>query len=307
MRIIIPSFLSCCIWLMLSACNQSTTNEMDAITTEQTLAAKQRIISLNGSLTELLFLLEMGDEIVGVDVTSTYPEATANIENLGHISRLNVEAILALNPSVVLLSAAEANNQTIEQLRKAQIKIVAIDLENTFESALNAAQQINTALELDKKEAIATLQTTIEQNKEQLAETLKSVGNKPKVLFIYARGTKTLMVGGKGTFADAMLQLVGAENAAAAVDDFKALSPEALLEIQPDAILMFNSGIASLVDKNTNQSGIDALLAIPVIAQTPAGQNKHIITMDGAYLSGFGPRSTQAALELAQKIHKTIE
>ena len=63
----------------------------------------ERIISLNGAITEVLFDLGLGEQIVGIDVTSVYPEETASIANLGHISQINVEAVLQLNPSVLLV------------------------------------------------------------------------------------------------------------------------------------------------------------------------------------------------------------
>ena len=109
------------------------------------------------------------------------------------------------------------------------------------------------------------------------------------------------MVGGRNTSVDAMINLVGAKNAAAGLEDFKPLTPEALLETAPDIILMFSEGLASLQDEQ--RSAEDALFALPALEMTPAAQNKRVITMDGQYLSGFGPRASAAALELAQKIY----
>lgn len=80
-------------------------------------------------------------------------------------------------------------------------------------------------------------------------------------------------------------------------EDFQALSAEALVKAQLEVSLLFDSGLQSL-------EGTNGLLKIPGIDQTPAGKNKRVITMEGHYLLGFGPRATQAALELAGKIHE---
>jgi len=118
---------------------------------------------------------------------------------------------------------------------------------------------------------------------------------KPKVLFIYARGAGNLMVAGSGTPLHSMIELAGAENAASALTDFKPLTPEALLTTNPDVILMFDKGLQSL-------GGVDGLLKIEGIATTNAGKNKKVVTMDGQYLSGFGPRVGDAVVELHNKL-----
>lgn len=106
------------------------------------------------------------------------------------------------------------------------------------------------------------------------------------------------MVGGTTTSANDMIEMVGGQNAITSFEDFAALTPEALLEAAPDVILMFESGLASL-------DGLEGLGQIPGMAEVPAYKNGRVITMDGHYLLGFGPRAAQAALELATQLHQT--
>lgn len=103
------------------------------------------------------------------------------------------------------------------------------------------------------------------------------------------------MVAGQKTPLDAVINLAGGVNAAQGFDDFKPLTPEALLEANPDVILMFDSGLQSI-------GGVEGILKIEGIAQTNAGKNKKVIAMDGQYLSGFSPRLGDAVLELNQKL-----
>ena len=79
----------------------------------------------------------------------------------------------------------------------------------------------------------------------------------------------------------------------------EALSAEGLLQAQPDAILLFESGLQSL-------GGKEGLMQVEGIAQTPAGRNDRFIAMDGLYLLGFTPRAGEAAFELAEVL-KDIE
>src|SRR5690606_33743928 len=104
-----------------------------------------------------------------------------------------------------------------------------------------------------------------------------------------------MMVAGQNTPLDAVINLAGGVNAAQGFEDFKPFTPEALLEANPDAILMFDSGLQSI-------GGAEVILNIEGVGQTNAGKNKKIIAMDGQYLSGFSPRLGDAVLELNQKL-----
>jgi iron complex transport system substrate-binding protein len=120
---------------------------------------------------------------------------------------------------------------------------------------------------------------------------VKLIAKAPKVLFIYARGAGMLMVSGKNTPVDKAIALAGGQNAVTGFDDFKPLTPEALITGNPDIILMFTSGFESL-------GGVDGVLKIKGVDKTNAGKSKKIIAMDGGLLSGFGPRLGEAAVQL---------
>lgn len=112
-----------------------------------------------------------------------------------------------------------------------------------------------------------------------------------------ARGPETLFLAGEETFADELFELAGMENTAQDFNDFIPLSPEALISMNPEYILLFDSGLETL-------GGKDGVGNINGITETDAYQQDHIIAMDGHYISGFGPRVGKAALELAQSVNE---
>ena len=175
-----------------------------------------------------------------------------------------------------------------EQLKAANVSLKIINQEYSTEGTKNLITEIAKFL---KKENYQPLLENIDR---QIAE-IKPFEKKPKVLFIYARGAGNLMVAGKETPLHHMIELAGADNAAATITDFKPLTPEALLTINPDVILLFDTGLQSL-------GGIDGLLKVEGISATNAGKNQKIITMDGQLLSGFGPRLGEAVVELHNKL-----
>lgn len=264
--------------------NKTTTTETDTVATE---IKTDRIVSLNGAVTETLAALDVSGNIVGRDVTSTFP-ADLKATDLGHVRSITAESILALQPSVVFGTTKDVNPNLNEQLKKANIPLVLIDQEYSIDGSKKLITEVATKLKKDNYQPLL-------DNISNKMTAVKAFDKKPKVLFIYARGAGNLMVAGTGTPLHSMIELAGAENAAAALTDFKPLTPEALLTTNPDVILMFDKGLQSL-------GGVDGLLKIEGIATTNAGKNKKVVTMDGQYLSGFGPRVGEAVVELHNKL-----
>lgn len=276
--------------LSLIAC-QNTPSATEQATQE---AAYERLVSLSGSVTELLYELEQGDKIVGVDVTSTYPvEQLTELPKLGHVSQLNMEALLSLQPDLVLAERTDEASAALQQLEAAGVEVLWLDGSFTLDKPLTQAEQISEKLGLDQE--LESLQKTYEADKAKLQQARQAMENTPKVLFIYARGKGSLMVAGKNTAASAMIELSGGQNAVQSFEGFRALSAEGLMEAQPEVLLLFDSGLQSL-------GGVEGLLQIPGLALTPPGQQGHIIGMDGLYLLGFTPRAARAAADLSGRL-----
>jgi len=263
---------------------QKTAAGQDAPATE---IKTDRIVSLNGAITETLASMDASGNIVGKDVTSTFP-ADLKATNLGHVRSITAESILALKPTVVFGTTKDINPNLNEQLKNANVSLILIDQEYTVDGTKKLITDIATTLKKDN------FQPLLDNISSKIA-TVKPFAKKPKVLFIYARGAGNLMVAGKETPLHSMIELAGAENAAAALTDFKPLTPEALLTTNPDVILMFDSGLQSL-------GGVEGLLKVEGISATNAGKNKKVVTMDGQLLSGFGPRLGEAVVELHNKL-----
>ncbi len=260
-------------------------------TTETSEVVEHRVISLNSAITEILAALGQEDKIVGVDVTSTYP---ANIkekaQDLGHVRSISLENVITLQPTLVLASDKDLNPELIAKLKEANIEVKTIHQEQSIEGTKQFIKDIATAVG-------NTDYTSLIEQIDSDFDTVTQFEVKPKVLFIYARGAGTLMVAGKNTPMEKIITIAGGENAVNDFEDFKPLTPEALIQSNPDYILLFDKGLESL-------GGIDGVLQIQGISQINAGKNRQIITMDGALLSGFGPRVGQAAKELNQLISK---
>lgn len=254
-----------------------------------------RIVSVSGTTTEILCELGMAANIVGVDVTSTYPEAMQKLPKVGHNREISTEAIIALHPAIVTGIEENMKPEVREQLTAAHIRVLLFHIDYSVDGAKNIIRALADSMNMKAKgeELCATID-------KDMAGISASPAKHPKVLFIYARGTGTMMVAGQKSSAGAMIELAGGTNAVQGFEGFKPLTPEAVVTANPDVILMFDQGLQSL-------GGIDGLLKVQGVAGTNAGKNKKVVEMEGQYLTGFGPRTGKAIKELSTKINEAAK
>lgn len=268
------------------ACNAPTTAHTEALDSA-------KIISTNGTVSEIVVALGLEDNIVGVDVASTYPESLQEKPKIGHNRDIPAEGVLALDPDVVLGITNMIRPEVADQLRSSGVNLLLFEHEYSVAGAKQLIRAV--ADSLGHTARGDSLLRELEADLAVADSVVAQSEHKPKVLFIYARGTGTMMVAGQRTQLDEMITLAGGVNAVQGFTDFKPLTAEALVAANPDVILLFDTGLASL-------GGIDGLLEIQGISQTSAGKNKKVVEMDGQFLTGFGPRLGKAVVELAQKI-----
>jgi iron complex transport system substrate-binding protein len=278
--------------LVITSCNQNKKDQTTENTVEQTEQKQhERIVSLNGSISEILVDLGETENIVGVDVTSTFPEnLKETAKDLGHTSKISIESLMSLQPTVIYFTEKELSDDLQAQLQKSGIRLEKLTQEFTVEGAKNMIKSVANSLHNNN------YQPLIDKIDEDISN-LHSLEKKPKVLFIYARGASMLLVAGDETPANSIINLAVGQNAVTEFKDFKPLTPESLLNSNPDYILMFTTGLQSM-------GGVDGVLKIEGIEKTNAGKNKRIIAMDGQLLTGFSPRLGLAVKELNHLLSK---
>lgn len=252
-----------------------------------------KIVSLNGTISEILVDLGFEENIVGVDVASNYPASLQEKPKVGHSRQLSAEGILALAPDVVIATSEDIKPELAQQIRSTGVKLLLFDHHFSSNGTKELIRSMADSLDRKKKgdSILVALQFDLEK-----VEAIEKKEPKPKVLFIYARGTGTMMVAGKNTQVEKMIELAGGVNAVDDFTEFRPLTAEALVAANPDVILLFDSGLSSL-------GGVDGLLEVQGIRQTNAGKNKKFVEMEGQFLTGFSQRLGKAVEELAKRIH----
>lgn len=271
-------------FILLSACGSST---------EKKESTTIRAISVAGVITESLYALGWGNHLVAVDVTSTYPESTQALAQLGHASGITAEGILAQRPTHLFALDGSLKQDVLDQCKKAGLEILLFPTPKSIEDAKSLLKQLGTAT--DQKDKAEVLIASINS---RLSEA-RTIQPPKKVLFIYSRGATNLMVSGSDTPVASMIALSGAQNAITEFTGYKPLNSEYLLHVQPDALLFFDTGWQAI-------GGLGGCETHPVLSQLDAVKNNHIITMDGGLLNSFGPRVAEAIEELHTKL-KSIQ
>lgn len=254
--------------------------------------APKRIITLSAALTETADALGFGSQIVAVDVTSIYPAYVSKLPRVSQNRVLSAEGIISFSPDLVIAPEGDVSKAIEYQLKSAGIKLISIKQEYTVKGASKFIRSVAAALEAAQKGEALVKQ--MENNMIQSLDLVKKNPKHPKVLFVYARGTGVMMVAGKNTNMDAMITLAGGKNAAQGFSSYKPYTTEALVNANPDVILMFDFGYKSL-------GGINSILKMPGVSLTNAGKNKRVIQMDGELLVSFSVRLPQAIKELNSK------
>lgn len=266
---------------------------------EVTVSDVSKIIPLNGDIAEIVYVLGLGGNVVATDTSATYPPEAEAAPKIGYQRTLAAEGILALSPTVVIGDETAGPPEVLEQIASAGVAVVILPEIKDVDRVPEKIQMVADALGVsDKGAEIAAKAHTDIEAAEALVEGVES---QPRAMFLYVRGAQTQMIGGAGTTADGMLVAAGAINAGAeaGINGFQPITAEAIVAAQPDVFVLLTAGLESV-------GGVEGLMEIPGVAQTPAGQNGKVVDFDDGYFLGYGPRTGQALVDLIHAMHPEI-
>ncbi|MFJ6135849.1 hemin ABC transporter substrate-binding protein [Kitasatospora sp. NPDC092286] len=264
-----------------------------------TVTSADRIIPLNGSLAEIVFSLGLGPKVVARDVSTTFQQASA-LPVITQAHDVSAEGVLSLHPTVVLADRSTGPAEAIAQIRAAGVPLIVLD---DAKRLADVGPRIDTvAAALGVPDAGRQLKERTEQRITEARAALPGADRRPRVAFLYLRGSASVfLLGGPASGATSLIEAVGGEDAGQAAGltgDFTPLTSEALVKAAPDAILVMSKGLDSV-------GGVDGLLKLPGVAQTPAGLDRRIVSIEDGQLLSYGPRTPQVLREIAEQLYPT--
>ncbi|MFC4889361.1 heme/hemin ABC transporter substrate-binding protein [Streptomyces beijiangensis] len=264
------------------------------------VASTDRIVPLTGSLSEIVFTLGLGKQVVARDITATFEQA----KSLPVVTRahdVSAESVLSLKPTLVLADTTTGPAEAIDQIRDAGIPLVVVAPAKGLGDVDRRIDTVAAALGMK-----ASGDALKRRTDERIAAVRKSVpatqanGEKPRVAFLYLRGSASVyLLGGRESGASSLLEAAGAIDAgkeSGLTKDFTPITSEALAKAAPDAILVMSKGLDSV-------GGIDGLVKIPGVAETPAGMDRRVVAIDDGVLLNYGPRTDQVLKSLVEQLY----
>ncbi|MGW3293702.1 heme/hemin ABC transporter substrate-binding protein [Streptomyces xiamenensis] len=264
---------------------------------EITVDSAERIIPLSGSIAEIVYTLGLGERVVGRDVTATFEEAAdLPVVTRGH--EVSAESVLSLHPDVVLIESTTGPAEAIDQIRGAGVPVVVFEAGRELDDVATRITAVAGALGVP--EAGELLNDRTGQRIAAVRADLPSGGDRPRVAFLYLRGTASVyLIGGAESGASSLIEAAGGIDAgkeSGLTKDFTPITSEALVTAAPDVILVMTKGLDSV-------GGVDGLLEIPGIAETPAGADRRIADIQDGVLLNYGPRTDEVLADLTAQIH----
>ncbi len=262
------------------------------------IADSSRVVTLGGVITETAYALGAGDQVVGVDASSTYPQDVFALgAPLPYYRQLAAEPVLGLSPTLVLGTAQVGPPEVVQQLRDAGITMALLGQELSTDGTKALITTLGQALGRDAE--AAALNAQVDTDLATAAALVAGATSSPTVMFLLLPPGAPMLVSGTESAADTMIKLAGGTNAFTQFPQYIPLTPEAAVAAAPEIILTTTSSLEAV-------GGIDGLLAMPGIAETPAAAARAVIAMDDLELLSFGPRVGQAIASLATQLHPEL-
>jgi iron complex transport system substrate-binding protein len=264
---------------------------------EVTVDDVSRIIPVNGDVAEVVFALGLGDRVVATDLSATYPPEADALPEIGYQRALVAETILAHEPTVVIGDSLAGPPGALDEIRAVNVPVVITEYPRDVDGAARKIRSIANALGVPGRgEQLAReTEAAIESAR---AEADSFSGDELRVAFLYLRGEDVQQIAGAGSGISALITDAGAIDVGTEldVDEFAPLGAEALIEAQPDVIIVTTSGLESV-------GGLDGLVELPAIAGSPAGRDRRILAYEDQLVLGLGPRTGDFLHQLIDDLH----
>ncbi|MEW6507619.1 MAG: cobalamin-binding protein [Bacteroidota bacterium] len=241
----------------------------------------QRVITLAPNLTEFIYDLGLEKYLVGNTFYCDYPEEANKVEKVGDLLTFNFEKIITLKPDLIFITVEGNTKETYDKFRELGLKIFVsnprgfIGIKKTYTDFASIFGMSRLA------------ETKIEEWNSTIAKIKGAVDTLNKPTMYCSVEVKPIMVAGKNTFINEIIEICGGINLAAALpQNYPVLSREEILRSNPD-YLLFTAHPDEKMDRIIN--------SYPEWKSLSAVKNKKVLLIDRNLFGRPGPRFAEAA------------
>jgi iron complex transport system substrate-binding protein len=256
-----------------------------------------RILSLTPNITEILFAMGLGDRIVGRSTYCTYPAEAGALPAVGDTLKMNLEKVVALHPTLALVITRRPDTaRTLEGLGIRTVTLRSDKMEELLASIETIGRETGS---VEAARALADrLRSDLQAVRRRVADRPR-----PKVLFAFPMtvGSPQMMVSGRGTFVDELLNVAGGVNAFPDVAHWPTVTPQRVIGLAPEVVIVNPVGEDAAADR------IEVIRrAWANWTSVPAVSSGRVAILTEPYLTIPGPRVGLAAQRLAEVIHPEV-
>jgi iron complex transport system substrate-binding protein len=260
---------------------------------------KERIVCIAKQYTEIIFALKAQDDLVAVDVSSTYPPEVKNLPTVGYHRALSAEAILAMKPTLILQDNNIGPEHVVKQLNDLKIPMKNFGkYQNTIPGTDSLIREMGAYFHREKEAdslcgKLGHDMQTAQENGKQYKDTVK-------VLVIhFGQASNVYLVMTKKSTAAKMIEWAGGTMAVNDEKGMKQISPETVASSDPDVILLTDFGYDRL------GGNPEKIKELPGVANTRAFKNNRIYRIEEHDLVYLGPRTGENVLLIQKLIHRS--
>ena len=254
------------------------------------VGAVNRIVSTAPNITEILFELGLGEKIVGVTILSNYPAKAAEKPKIGTFWQPNVEAVIAADPDLVVTVGFPQQVALAERLSRIGYNSLTVDIEKV-DQLFSAIEEIGKVTHT--KDRAQRMVADIKNNLDGLAG---AVGDDEKVRVLWIVQRQPLMVAGRKTFVNEMIELAGGENVIGqTLHKYPPLGAEQVIACRADVIIE-----AAMQPEDLAGQQEAARQYWSKFKNVPAVKNGRVYVIDGDLVSRPGPRLYEATEMIAK-------
>jgi ABC-type Fe3+-hydroxamate transport system substrate-binding protein len=250
-----------------------------------------RIVSLAPNLTEIVYAVNAGGQLVGDTEYCDYPAPAKNVAKVGDTMHPSIERIIALKPQIVLVSTASQLEAFTRQLDEQHIAVYVTNpqsLDDVFRSIQTLGDLFG---EHDRAAGVVA-----DLRRRAAAVEVATRTVKPIKVFYQVSGEPLYTIGRESFLTDLVRRAGGVSVTADVPGAFPRFSDEAALASRPEAIILATGGAM-----NTANSDVAGALR-----NSPAVFNNRVYRINGDHLSRPGPRLIEGLEEMARALHPEV-
>lgn len=252
------------------------------------IKSDNRLVTIGGSVTDIVFALGEGDLVVAVDQSSTLPEKVKDLPQAGYVRAISAEGILSMLPTKILASSDIGPPNVISQLESSGVEFKIFNSPKSFKDVIELVDEISTFLNVEERGLRLKEKLISDQNK--INKMKKKLKDSPSIaFFMNPSNSGNYNAAGSGTRADYLIDFIGGINVFK--DSFiryNKINKETILDYNPDIIFVASTG--------SGQNSKSVFLDDPTFKNLNAVKNNKIIFLDLGYHLTFGSMFGESAI-----------